>query len=106
MAILASDAEQGRVYRTTRGELKGSYYTVPSFDVPKLVKRLRKRGSRIMCRDMSLLADAVRHPERRVFLWHLRGTDPFTGDRFEMTRTVLLSPDTRLRRVKSKPGYK
>ena len=44
-------------------------------------------------------------PDWPLFLWCHRGTDPSTGRRFEMKRPVLLDPATRLRAVKSRPGY-
>jgi hypothetical protein len=106
MAISASEAERGKVYRPTKGAWKGAYYMVPAFDVPKLVKRLRRKANRLNGRESFLLTMAVTHPEWPVFVWYYRGTDPLTKDRFEISRTVLLPPDTRLREVQSKPGFK
>lgn len=106
MAVKAMEAEQGRIYRATRGAWKGAYFTVSPLTTEKLVKRLARRRDRLNGRECGLLALAVRHPDWPVFVWHLRGIDPFTNQRFEIKRTMVLPPDTRLREVQSKPGYR
>lgn len=105
MAINASEAEVGKVYRVTQGATKGSYYTVPKQKRDKLIRRLQKRRNGLNGQQMGLLAALLRKPDWPVFVWHLRGTDPFTGNKFEITKTQVLPPTLRLREVKTKPGY-
>jgi hypothetical protein len=105
MAINASEAETDKVYRVTQGATRGSYYTVYKQKRGKLIQRLQKRRNGLNGQQMSLLTTLVRKPDWPVFIWHLRGTDPFTGNKFEIKNTQVLPPTLRLREVKTKPGY-
>jgi len=105
MAIDARDAEAGKVYRVTRGAMDGTYYTLHKGCRKKLTQRLQKRRNALNGQQMGLLVSLLRKPDWPVFTWHHRGTDPFTGEKFEVTNTQVLPPDLRLREVKSKPGY-
>ena len=105
MAITASEATPGTIYRPTR-DAEGVYYTVHPYSMATLIRRLQHRQQRLRGRNVYLLARALEHPDWPLFLWHTRGTDPFTGERFEIQGAVLLNPTTRLREVQSKPGYR
>jgi len=104
MAITAVQAEAGAIYRPTRNG-DGSYYVVHPLPVPDLIKRYKAKKNP-WAKDMSFLATLVQHPDWPVFYRFMRGTDPMTGTRYEVRSPVSLSPDHRLRKVKSKPGYR
>jgi hypothetical protein len=106
MAIHAAEAVAGLVYRPTRaGAFPRSYFKLHPWPVTTLVKRLEKKGTRASGREFGLLAQAKKHPDWPLFLWHVRGTDLF-GDRWEVKLAMLVPPSTRLRVLKAKPGYK
>lgn len=105
MPLKASEAEEGKVYRLARGARKGEYYTVYKPGHVRLVRRLQGRRNRLNGQEAGLLALALQHPSWSVLVWHLRGTDPFTGNKFEITKIHVLPPNTVLREVKTRPGY-
>ncbi len=106
MAIRAADAVPAQVYRPTRTRFfKQGYYKLHRWPVKTLIRRLKKKGTRATGREMGLLAEASRHPDWPLFIWYLRGTTLF-GERWEVKLPMLLHPDTRLRAVKTKPGYR
>jgi len=106
MAIRAAEAATGQVYRPTRSQFfERSYYKLHRWSVKTLIRRLNKKGACANGREKGLLAEALRHPDWPLFLWHLRGTTLF-GERWETKTPMLLHPDTRLRAVKTKPGYR
>jgi hypothetical protein len=105
MAIQASEAQAGKLYRPTRGARGGEYLTLPGFNTKDLVRRLRRKGNSLRGREAHLLAIALRDPAQRVFYRFLRGVDTTTGRKYEKRFVILLPPDHRLREIKAKPGY-
>lgn len=105
MATQAKDGQKGRIYRFTRGG-GNTYLTLYGPGREKLLRRWRRKGPKLSGREHGLLGQMERDPSLIPYRWHLRGTDPMTGDRFEVKKIMVLPPDHRLREVKNKPGYK
>jgi len=104
MAISASQAERGVIYRRTRNAGR-EYLVVHRLGAKTLMARLSKRYNSLNGREMYLLSMLTAHPDWPLFLRCRRGTDHTTGRKYESKHPTLLPPDTRLRAVQSKPGY-
>ncbi len=106
MAINASEAMPGRYYRPTVCQFAGIYYVRP--------KPSRRNSPRAFVDRMVAKRDPLggywfqilkAHPGAVLMREHHRGLSTTTGERWEITRTVLLVPTLRLREVKTRPGY-
>ena len=104
--ILAKDTVPGKCYRRTRGAAKGVFYTRPARSAEAHAAKLKKKGTSVMGNEMSLLLSWREDKSLILLRRHNRGTDPFSGNRFEVKTWILVDPDLRLRELKAKPGYK
>lgn len=105
--IHARDMKVGRLYRRTV-DSGGFWYTrPPAGTARRLARRLGPRLSRLSTCDREALRAARVELEGGGVLAvrHLRGTDPMTGDRYEVEDYVLLPASYRLREVKQRPGF-
>jgi len=107
MAVLAKDAELGHIYKPTKpGGFPRVYYTVHRLSVAAYIRNLERRSKALNGRECGLLASLKKHPDWILFLSCNRGTDPFTGERFEVKHPIHLPPDFRFRKIQTKPGYR
>ena len=106
MAVRVDQTEPGRYYRRTRGATPGGYFMRPNPKLATYIKRLRRKGSKMLTRDDWMLQLHRRHPDHILMLRYNRGTDPMTGERYEVRTYTLLAPDMPLRHVQQRPGYK
>lgn len=110
MAVMACEAEVGRLYRPTRSadSVAASYYVrADDATAKRLVARLTRKGAHIRVNEavelnaarMALAGNAV------LFVRYIRGLDPMTGERWELRDYRALPLDFRLREIQRRPGY-
>lgn len=104
MALDANKTRPGRIYRRTRDASPGTYFIRPWLDATALMARLRRKGAP-MSREIYLVNQFKRDPTLVLMQCHLRGTDPFTRQRFETKTYMLIPRDYRFREVQQKPSY-
>jgi len=111
MAIQAYEAEEGVLYTFTkqRALVGNAWLTKPAPQaVRRMYKRLMKRGwAMLTSYEASVLSalKACQEGKCMVLRMHVRLTT-CEGDRHETKRWVRVQNDTKLRAVKSKPGFK
>jgi len=104
--LTANETTPGKVYRLTRSKSKGHYFTRP--------RRSKKSNPRAFVSRLEIRRDssayywaAILRKNPRAIL--MRRFDRFTtthGTNSETSRLVLIAPETALREVQAKPGYK
>jgi hypothetical protein len=105
--LKASQTELGKYYRNTRDNGIGGnhYYIRPKLTAEKWFKRMSKRTMSHKGSEGSHWAAYKKDNSLILMQSRLRGTDPFTGNRYELQHYVMLKPDKKLREVKTPPGY-
>lgn len=108
--IPASEMQPGAIYRLGRSATKvgNAYYVLaPKGTAKRLAKRLSARGRHITTPEQLELqaARSALAGEAVLVTRYIRGTDPFTKERFEMKDYRALPLDYLVRPVKAKPGY-
>jgi hypothetical protein len=105
----ASESEAGVIYRRTAEPGRSYYERVTEPAVNALWKRLRGADPRTLqpsqLRTLQVLA-RVMEGKAVPFYRYVRGTDPMTGERYELKELVAVPPDYHLRAVQSPPGYR
>lgn len=106
----AANARPKTVYKASRstGGVHTFYVLAPPRSAKALVKRLSNKGDAIRTDEILALRAAREALAGRgvLFVRHMRGTDPLTKERWELTHYVGLPLDYPLRAVKRKPGFK
>lgn len=107
--ILAQDAAPGVFYRRTIEPGRAYYERIPDAKVDAMWKRLRGLDPRLMqpaqLRTLQMLA-RVMAGQAVAFRRYIRGTDPMSGERYELDDVIAIPSDYRLRAVDRPPGYK
>ena len=99
--ILASQAQPDRIYRSTTPE-PGCFYTKPRRLRPRqYVDRLVIKGDALGGFWFQVLKA---NPDAVLMQHHHRGVD-MAGNRWEITRSVLMPPGEHLRESQTRPGY-
>lgn len=108
MAIEALAATKGKMYRRTRNEKDGGYFRTSTKTIQKHIAHIQRKVRRtaLTTREVSLILEHQAKPTWVLMRRYLRGTDPFTGDKYEVKHHVLVPPDLRLREIAKPPGYK
>lgn len=104
--LTANETTPGKVYRLTRSKFKGHYYTRP--------RRSKKSNPRAFVVRLEIVRDSSAYYWAAILRQHpdavlMRRFDRFTatnGTNSETSRLVLIAPQTALREVQAKPGYK
>ena len=104
--LTANETAPGKVYRLTRSKSKGHYYTRP--------KRTKKLNPRAFVVRLEIVRDSSAYYWAAILRQHpdavlMRRFDRFTamnGTSSETSRLVLVAPETTLRKVQAKPGYR
>jgi len=104
--LTAAETVHGKVYRLTRSKSKGHYFTRP--------RRSKKSNPRAFVTRLVIRGDEVAYYWASILRQHpdavlMRRFDRFTtthGTNSETSRLVLIAPETALREVQAKPGYK
>ena len=102
----ATQCEKGIIYRPTKNPYPGTYYTIPKrLTAARFVNRIDARGSAAKAKDTYWIHFLQSYPHAVLFLEHHRGIDPFSGDRYEIKRYILISGHRNMRAVQSRPGF-
>ena len=100
---LAAGTVPRAYYRRTRQTMPGVYYMRPARGKPAaMVAKMEARGHPLACYWRSILK---RHPDAVLLKQYHRGRCSVTGERWTVTRKVLVPPDLKLRQVKRPPGF-
>ena len=111
MAIKAREAEEGVLYTFTKQRVLvgNAWLTKPTQQaLRRLYNRLMKKGWAMLTTEEGSVLSALKAQQAggcMVLRMHTRLTTS-EGSRHESARWVRVQNDTKLRAVKSKPGYK
>jgi hypothetical protein len=107
--IQAAEAEVGVFYRRTVDPGRSYYERMPEARVSALWKKLRTLDPRLLqpaqLRTLQVLA-RVTAGQAVAFKRYIRGTDPMSGERYELEEIVAIPLDYHLRPVQAPPSYK
>lgn len=109
MTVRACDAEVGVIYRRTVEPGRAYYERIPEQKINALWKKLRDGNVQLMqpaqLRTLQVLA-RVMAGQAVAFQRYIRGTDPMSGERYELGDIVAVPTDYHLRPVQAPPGYR
>ena len=113
MATTAHEAQEGSLYRPTKGRHPSTLYLqrLSQRHCEKLLRefdtwrRLRQHKAGISARKAAIVCQYGRDPSLVPYRLRVRVLDAYSGTKVEHSTIVLLPADYRLREIKRPPGW-
>jgi hypothetical protein len=104
LLIKAADMRRGQLYRLTRGQDAGQWFTLAGMSADQLCAKLRRRGRGKTGREVWICERLAADPNL-IVVWRFSRFVAWDGERIERRHLSTMRPDRHLRPIKNKPGF-